>query len=71
MSIHVVLDATNPGQYFACCGLLEFADRLHAGAEAWFANDDREFHLNGTGTLSDIVQAIADFKGLQAKYLGR
>jgi CRISPR-associated protein Csb3 len=35
-TIRVTADPTNPGQYFACCGLLELADRLWKGAEAWF-----------------------------------
>lgn len=36
MTIRVNVDPTNPGQFFACCGLLELADRLWPGAEAWF-----------------------------------
>lgn len=36
MSMRVRVDPTNPGQYFACCGLLELADRLWPGAEGWF-----------------------------------
>jgi len=32
-SIRVRVDVTNPGQFFACCGLLELADRLWPGAE--------------------------------------
>jgi len=28
------VDPTNPGQFFACCGLLELADRLWPSAEA-------------------------------------
>ena len=35
-SIRVKVDPTNPGQFFACCGLLELADRLWPGAEGWF-----------------------------------
>ena len=35
-SIRVRVDPTNPGQFFACCGLLELADRLWGGAEGWF-----------------------------------
>ncbi len=34
--VHV--DLTNPGQFFACCGLLEAADRLWKGAQGWFEN---------------------------------
>jgi len=35
-NIKIPLDLTNPGQFFACCGLLELADRLWPGAEGWF-----------------------------------
>jgi CRISPR-associated protein Csb3 len=35
-AITVALDPTNPGQFFACCGVLELADRLWDGAEGWF-----------------------------------
>jgi len=34
----VEVDATNPGEFFACCGLLELAHRLWPGAEARFGN---------------------------------
>lgn len=37
-NINVNVDVTNPGQFFACCGLLELADRLWPGAEGWFEN---------------------------------
>jgi CRISPR-associated protein Csb3 len=30
------LDPTNPGQFLACCGFLELADRSWRGAEGWF-----------------------------------
>lgn len=32
-TIRVHVDVTNPGQFFACCGLLELADRLWPGAD--------------------------------------
>src|SRR5689334_2697577 len=32
----VAVDLANPGQYFACCGLLELAHRMWPGAEGWF-----------------------------------
>ncbi|MCC7406882.1 MAG: hypothetical protein IT442_02345 [Phycisphaeraceae bacterium] len=44
-SIRVNVDVTNPGQFFACCGLLELADRLWPGAEGWF-NDDWFYMLS-------------------------
>lgn len=34
--IRVNVDVTNPGQFFACCGLLELSDRLWPGATGWF-----------------------------------
>jgi len=38
-SFSVNVDVTNPGQFFACCGLLELAHRLWPGVEGWFEND--------------------------------
>lgn len=38
----VKVDVTNPGQFFACCGLLELAHRIWPGAEGWF---DAEWSL--------------------------
>jgi len=51
--ICVHIDQTNPGQFFACCGLLELADRLWKGAEGWF---------DGYGTCFSFrpLQAIPD-----------
>ncbi|MCI0700791.1 MAG: hypothetical protein L0241_06895 [Planctomycetia bacterium] len=55
MSFSVNVDPTNPGQFFACCGLLELADRLWPGAEGWFCNDDPVFSVACTGTLAELV----------------
>jgi CRISPR-associated protein Csb3 len=41
--VHV--DPTNPGQFFACCGLFELADRLWRGAEGWFSEEADAFNL--------------------------
>ncbi len=35
-AIRLRMEPTNPGQFFACCGLLELAHRLWGGAEGWF-----------------------------------
>jgi CRISPR-associated protein Csb3 len=53
MSFSVNVDPTNPGQFFACCGLLELADRLWPGAEGWFA--DGRFHTTCAGTLAELM----------------
>ena len=64
VSIRIRVDPTNPGQFFACCGLLELADRLWAGAEGWF--EETSFWLNIVGesetrdaTLASLIKAIA------------
>lgn len=38
-------DLTNPGQFLACCGLLELASRIDHDSLGWF--DDAQFHLSG------------------------
>ena len=58
-SITISVDATNPGQFFASCGLLELADRLWRGSEGWFDKDGSAFHLAGTGMLPEFLDAIA------------
>lgn len=35
-SFRVRVDVTNPGQFFACCGLLELTSRLTPEAAGWF-----------------------------------
>ncbi len=55
-NITVNVDLTNPGQFFACCGLLELADRLWPGAEAWFKCG--EFCVACHGTLNELLQRI-------------
>jgi CRISPR-associated protein Csb3 len=57
-AITINVDVTNPGQFFACCGLLELADRLWPGAEGWF--DNAFFCINAAGTLPDLWTLIAD-----------
>jgi hypothetical protein len=53
----VNVDPTNPGQFFACCGLLEVADRLWDGAEAWFARG--QFHLATRGPFPELIRTVA------------
>ena len=54
-SFTVSVDPTNPGQFFACCGLLELAERLRPGAEGHFAAGGREFVVAGGGELRDLL----------------
>lgn len=59
--VSVGVDLANPGQFFACCGLLELADRLWLGAEGWFSSTT--FHLAPidakTATAGALLQAIS------------
>ena len=55
--IRVNVDPANPGQFFACCGLLELADRAGSGAEGWFA--DGTFRIATDATLEVILQLLS------------
>jgi len=57
-NITLPVDLTNPGQFFACCGLLELADRLWPGAEGWF--DDDVFHITCGHALVELLTVLAD-----------
>jgi CRISPR-associated protein Csx14 len=57
-SFSVNVDVTNPGQFFACCGLLELAHRLWPGAEGWFENG--RFSAAPLGTGNSSLKAILD-----------
>jgi CRISPR-associated protein Csb3 len=62
--IRILIDPANPGQFFACCGLLELADRLWGGAEGWF--DNSVFYLcppisiEKPVSICDLVRTIGD-----------
>lgn len=56
MSIRIHVDPANPGQFFACCGLLELADRLWPGVEGRF--EQREFCIACNHELSALVEAL-------------
>lgn len=58
-SVHLNVDPTNPGQFFACCGLLELADRLWKGAEGWF--EGQQFCLR---PVQDESQPAVGLAGL-------
>lgn len=57
-SFSVNVDPTNPGQFFACCGMLELADRLWPGAEGWF--EEGKFCIASGIVLRQLLEALAD-----------
>jgi CRISPR-associated protein Csb3 len=54
MSFDVHVDVTNPGQFFACCGLFELASRLDGDAMAHF--EPARFVVSGTPTLAVVLE---------------
>ena len=63
-NLSVRCDVTNPGHYFACCGLLELASRLQAEALGWFTAN--AFHIADGPTLSDLIQQFTEVELGQA-----
>jgi CRISPR-associated protein Csx14 len=61
-AIRVAVEPSNPGQFFACCGLLELADRLWPGAEGYFTDGDFRISCGGTlqTLLADLVGAVPE-----------
>ena len=62
-TIRINVDVTNPGQFFACCGLLELADRLWPGTEGWF--EEAAFCLIAHGNLKDLIRAVSEAELIQ------
>lgn len=64
----LAVNPTNPGHYFACCGLFELAARLASNgntaepALAWFEQDSAtrqwRFHLANTTSLAELLKEI-------------
>lgn len=57
-SLRIRIDPTNPGQFFACCGLLELADRLWPGSKAWFV--ETEFCIASPGQEGAGLRRLID-----------
>jgi CRISPR-associated endonuclease/helicase Cas3 len=59
-SATLALNPSNPGHYFACCGLFELASRLSSNSLAWFEQVDVgfQFHLANTPSLVDLLKMI-------------
>ncbi len=67
-NIRIDVDVTNPGQFFACCGLLELADRLWPGAEGWF--EERQFRIMGSlNSQPDLRMLLARLSEAHAEPL--
>jgi CRISPR-associated protein Csb3 len=60
-SISIPVDLTNSGQFFACCGLFELADRLWRGAEVCAHFEPRRFFLTGQVPSWTISSLLGEF----------
>jgi CRISPR-associated protein Csb3 len=58
-NITVPVDVTNPGQFLACCGLLELADQLWPGAEGWFEGDQFRIASPSECSLRALLDKLA------------
>ncbi len=71
-ALSVNIDMTNPGHFFACCGLLELASRLwpDTDTEGWFDTKEALFNLHagsdGSCTLNDIMSGLVE-KGIEGE----
>jgi CRISPR-associated protein Csx14 len=74
-NIRIQVDPTNPGQFFACCGLLELAHRLCDRAEGWFEHGDfvvdcdKDLAAILKSLLQAKVRALANMAGVEVKAL--
>ena len=62
--LSVAVDVTNPGQFYACCGLLELADRMLGGCRSHF-DEDGLFTISPTkadvrATLDSVITRLHD-----------
>ena len=59
------MHVSNPGQFFACCGLLELAHRLWPGCEGWFDRREPIFAICSNerpATLESLMEALSKCK---------
>jgi CRISPR-associated protein Csx14 len=59
-TVRLNVDATNPGQMFACCGLMEIASRLDTGSRGWF--EYNQFVVETKLSLRELLACARDFK---------
>jgi CRISPR-associated protein Csx14 len=55
-TIWINVNVANPGQFFACCGLLELAYRVYGQAEGWFS--DEQFHIACAGDAKTLLAIL-------------
>lgn len=67
--IRINVDLSNPGQFFACCGLFELADRMSPRAGVTGVFDSTQFEIRTEASGSSLKQIIAEFVGSNVQQL--
>jgi CRISPR-associated protein Csb3 len=57
-NFEIRVDLANPGQFFACCGLLELANRLWPAAVGWFDETSFRIHSEGKANIGELVRRV-------------
>ena len=65
LEIRIPVNPTNPGQFLACCGLLELADQLWQGAEGWFEKEGTEFCISHQDKDISLFELLVGAKNIQ------
>ena len=68
-TIRINVDATNPGQFFACCGLLELADRLWLDHEVLGCFGNNVFELRAKADDFSLDRLVDQFVGAELRVL--
>jgi hypothetical protein len=68
-NIKIPVDLTNPGQFFACCGLLELADRLWPRAEVVARFEARRFVVMANESTCSLGKLVSEFVKAQVDQL--
>jgi CRISPR-associated protein Csb3 len=61
----VKADVTNPGQFFACCGLFELASRLWPAAEGWFDEQEQAFQFYCKKSSASLCEFIYQLRNCE------
>jgi hypothetical protein len=59
-SLIVNLEPTNPGQFFACCGVLELSHHLWPGTEGWFEGEHFHLQMKGPEDVGGVIASLVD-----------
>jgi len=68
-TISIPVDVTNPGQFFACCGLFELADRLWRNSDVCAHFDASRFYLTQRDAACTISSLLSEFAAAQCEQL--